>query len=87
MANTLFHYSEHSVPYSINTLFYTVRTFCFLLMEQSVHVCELMCYPYIENNNEGFEGTESYVGDIKKAQAVYLPTLLFLILGLYYSPG
>ena len=23
----------------------------------------------------------------KKAQAVYLPTLLFLILGLYYSPG
>ena len=24
---------------------------------------------------------------IKNAQAVYLPTLLFLILGLYYSPG
>ena len=23
----------------------------------------------------------------EKAQAVYLPTLLFLILGLYYSPG
>jgi hypothetical protein len=46
-----------------------------------------MCYPYIENNNEGFEGTESYVGGYKKAQAVYLPTLLFLILGLYYSPG
>ena len=55
-------------------------------MEQSVHVCELTYYPYIENNNEGGEGTEFHVG-YKKAQAVYLPTLLFLILGLYYSPG
>ena len=46
-------------------------------MEQSVHVCELMCYPYIENNNEGFEGTESYVGDIKKRRQFICHAFVF----------
>ena len=46
-------------------------------MEQSVHVCELTYYPYIENNNEGGEGTEFHVGDIKKRRQFIYPRFCF----------
>ena len=46
----------------MNTLFYTYGTKVFMSGE-------LTYYPYIENNNEGGEGTEFHGGGYKKAQA------------------
>ena len=34
-------------------------------------------YPYLENNYEGFEGTESHVGNIKKRRQFIYPRFCF----------